>query len=170
MEQYLGEIRMFAGNFAPEGWLFCNGQIMSISNNRALYTLIGTAYGGDGKTTFALPNMQGRLPLHQGKNPITGTNFAIGSIGGAETVTLMAEQMPQHTHMVACSSEPGESAGPENAFWAKKNVQYASSNPTGAMNAKAITHTGGGRPHDNMMPFLAVSFIIATQGEYVPKG
>lgn len=166
MEQYIGEIRMFAGNYAPEGWIFCNGQVLPISQYEALYSLIGITYGGDGQSTFALPDLRGRIPLHQGQNPQTGTAFTVGDKYGTETVALTVGQMPPHTHVVAASSVPGESASPQNAFWARKNTQYSSANPTAAMNPGAITTTGGSKAHDNMMPFLAVSFIIALEGEY----
>jgi microcystin-dependent protein len=167
-EPYLGEIRMFGGNFPPIGWEFCNGQLLPISGNEALCQLIGTTYGGDGQNTFALPELRGRLPLHVGTNPSTGTTFTIGQSSGVETVTLTTSQLPAHSHPVQANSTNGDSTDPNNNVWGLNNTlkSYVNSAPNGTMSTSAIISTGGSQPHDNMMPYLAVSFIIATQGIY----
>jgi microcystin-dependent protein len=121
MEPYIGEIRMFAGNFAPQGWAFCNGQLLSIAENDVLFSLIGTTYGGDGQTTFALPDLRGRIPVHQGRSTF-GTIFPLGSTGGTETVTLTQAQIPSHSHPLYIQSGQGNLTMPENAFWAKTDL------------------------------------------------
>ncbi|MEK5232998.1 tail fiber protein [Lysinibacillus sp. FSL K6-0232] len=148
MEPYVGEIRMFAGNYAPEGWALCNGQIMSIAENELLYSLIGTTYGGNGQTTFALPNFQSRVVVHQGQNPTTSTNFVMGQAGGVETVTVTSAQLPAHTHQVTASSLDGTTPSPENAVWAK-GIQYSTQPPTGTMNPTSVSSAGGNTPHNN---------------------
>jgi microcystin-dependent protein len=162
---YIGEIRMFGGTFAPVGWAFCNGQLLPISQNDALFSLIGTTYGGDGQTTFALPDLRGRIPIHQ------GSGFQLGQIAGTETVTLTTQQIPNHTHPPQCKSTAGELGSPQNAVWAasaSNQTIYSNAGPTGgvSMKATAMANDGGSQPHDNMMPFLAVSFIIALEGIY----
>jgi microcystin-dependent protein len=166
MQPYIGEIRLFAGNFAPVGWAFCNGQVLSIANNDVLFALIGTTYGGDGVTTFALPDLQGRLPVHQGLNPASGTTFTLGEKSGSEVVTLSANQMPVHSHTVLASSQEGKVSSPQNAYWASTaiNPYAAATTPNGAMNPAAVSTAGGSLPHNNRMPYVAVSFIIALQG------
>lgn len=166
MDQYIGEIRMFGGNYAPEGWAFCNGQIISITQNEALYSLIGTTYGGDGQSTFSLPDLRGRIPLHQGQNPHTGTTYHTGQMAGTETATLSLGNVPSHTHGVRATSEDGTIPSPGDAFWAKNVEQYSTNPPDGTMSNEAISETGGSQPHENMMPFLIVSFIIALTGIY----
>jgi microcystin-dependent protein len=166
-DAYIGEIRMFAGNFAPQNWAFCNGQIMSIAENQALYQVIGTTYGGDGQNTFALPNLQSRLPVHQ------GSGFQMGQLGGEEQVTLTAQQIPQHTHAVAASTTTGNQSGPSGRVWAASTLnQFASATPapTVAMSPAAIRNNAGGQPHENMMPYLVVSFIIALFGIFPSQG
>lgn len=166
-DQYLGEIRMFAGNYAPEGWAMCNGQLLSISQNAALYSLIGTTYGGDGQTTFALPDLQGRVPVHTGKNTETGTVYPMGQKGGTETVTLVADQLPKHTHAVNAQSEAGTTSAAANNYWATGPVNmYANTDANGMMGSSAIGVTGGNMAHNNVMPYFAVTFIIALQGIY----
>ena len=162
---FIGEIRMFGGNFAPVGWAFCNGQLMSISQNDALFSLIGTTYGGDGQQTFGLPDLQGRIPVNQ------GTGFSLGQTGGTETVTLTTQQIPSHTHPPQCKSTGGELGSPQNAVWAASTANqtiYSDAAPTPSltMNSTTMANDGGNQPHDNMMPFLAVSFIIALEGIY----
>lgn len=165
-DQYLGEIRMFAGNYAPEGWAMCNGQLLSISENAALFSLIGTTYGGDGQTTFALPDLQGRVPVHMGTNAATGTSYALAQKGGTETVTLAADQLPKHTHAVNAQSGAGTSSAAANNYWAASPVKmYANAAPNGVM-GPAIRMAGGNMAHNNVMPYFAVSFIIALQGTY----
>lgn len=160
---YVGEIRMFAGNFAPNGWLLCQGQILPISENDVLFQLIGTTYGGDGQDTFALPNLASRIPVHQGTQ--AGRTYTLGETGGVETVTLTTQQIPVHLHTPQAQSGNGSSA-PGNSVWAASATQniYTDAAPSIAMNAQAIGLTGGSQPHDNLMPYLAVNFIISLFG------
>jgi microcystin-dependent protein len=162
---FIGEIRMFGGNFAPAGWALCNGQQLSIADNSALYSLIGTTYGGDGVNTFKLPDLRGRAPLHQGQGPST-SNYVIGQLGGVETVTLTGNQIPSHTHAPpACSSNNGTSDNPAGDYWSASATKlYTQTAADSTMNAGAVAATGGSQPHDNMVPFQAVNFIIALQG------
>jgi microcystin-dependent protein len=158
---FIGEIRMFGGNFAPAGWAFCNGALIPISENDALFNLIGTTYGGDGQTTFALPDLQSRVPIH------VGPGFAQGQTGGTETVTLTVNQIPSHSHVPTCNSAPGTQVGPGNGLWASTSPslnQYSTNAPTLIMDPAAIGQTGGSQPHDNMVPFLAVNFILSLFG------
>lgn len=166
---YLGEIKMFAGNFAPTGWAFCNGQLLQISQNTALFSILGTTYGGDGKTTFALPDLRGRFPMHFG----TGTNLSarnLGDMGGQETVTLSVDQMPAHTHVVSMKADStvATTDRPPNALPAR-NASATPSYGTSANSTMATTtivaaSAGGGQPHPNMPPFECVNFIIALTG------
>jgi microcystin-dependent protein len=163
-EPFVGEIRMFGGNFAPLGWEFCSGQLLPISEFEALFNLIGTTYGGDGQTTFALPDLRGRFALHQGSNGTS--NRIIGEVAGTETVTLNASQMPGHAH-TAVGSGSGNLASPANAFWSTDpGGNTAAYNEAGgaAMSGSALLPTGSGQPHDNRQPYLGVSFIIAFEG------
>jgi microcystin-dependent protein len=164
-DPYIGEIRMFGGNFAPQGWATCDGQILSISENEALYTLIGTTYGGDGMNNFGLPDLRGRIPIHP------AGNYPIGDKGGSETVILLSAQMPSHTHIPQINSDLGDSATPSGQFWSANDYKNYSANTQNLvpMSAQAVTPTGGGKPHDNMMPSLAVTFIIALQGIFPPR-
>jgi len=158
---FIGEIRMFAGNFAPVGWAFCNGALIPISENDALFNLIGTTYGGDGQTTFALPNLQSRVPVH------VGPGFALGQSGGAETVTLTTSQIPAHGHVPQCNSNQATAAGPAGNVWAVPNPSvtiYETVAPTLAMDPAAVGSAGGSQPHDNMIPFLVVNFILSLFG------
>jgi microcystin-dependent protein len=156
---FIGEIRMFAGNFAPVGWLFCDGSLLDISTFDTLFALIGTTYGGDGQSTFALPDLKGRVPIHQ------GPGFAQGQMGGEETVTLTVAQLPAHGHSPQANSNPGTASSPVGAVWANSTLnQYSNAPPSINMDPAALGITGGGQPHDNMMPFLAVNFIISTFG------
>lgn len=168
MDPYIGEIRMFAGNYPPEGWAFCNGQLLPIVGNEELFSLLQTTYGGDGQKEFALPDLRGRIALGQGRNPATGTTYPLGQRGGLEKVSLAVSQLPSHTHPVGVSNAEGNLDSPANAVWAKRNKQYAPV-PNGKMSPDAITKTGGGIPHDNMMPFITLSFIIALRGQYPPR-
>ena len=156
---------MFGGNFAPAGWAFCNGALLPISENDALFTLIGTTYGGDGQSTFALPNLSSRLPVHQGTGSF-GTTYTMGETGGAEQVTLTVQQIPVHSHGPLASSAPGNSGTPTNSVWAKSpaTTLYQAVAPDTSMNVAAVQPTGGSQPHDNMMPFLVISFIISLFG------
>jgi microcystin-dependent protein len=168
---YIGEIRMTGFNFAPAGWAFCNGQVLSIADNDALFNLIGTTYGGDGVNTFQLPNLQGRIPFHQGTS--SGNTMVIGQISGSETVTLTTSQIPVHTHVLAANSGRGGQPGPSSGLWAASPLdEFSTDAPssTHAMASSAILPTGGSQPHDNMPPFLVVNFIIALYGVYPNQG
>ena len=162
-QPFIGEIRMFAGNFAPVGWAFCNGALIPISENDALFNLIGTTYGGDGQSTFALPNLQSRVPVH------VGPGFALGQSGGTESVTLTVSQIPAHSHVPQCNSTSGTAAGPGGNVWAVPNPSvtiYNTVAPTLAMDPAAIGSSGGSQPHDNMIPFLVINFIISLFGVF----
>jgi microcystin-dependent protein len=163
-EPYIGEIRMFGGNFAPSGWAFCNGQQLSISENDALFALLGTTFGGDGQTTFALPDLRGRIPVHAGTNPATGTAYTLGAAGGVETVTLVAQQLPAHNHQALAVANGTNVASPQGALWASGPNAYSTNAPNTAMAGDAITGMGSSLPHDNTMPFQCVNFIIALTG------
>jgi microcystin-dependent protein len=170
-EPYLGEIRMFAGNFAPTGWALCNGQLLPIAQNQALFSLLGTTYGGNGQTTFALPDLRGRVPMHWGAGPGL-TPRTIGEVGGTESVTLLSNQMPVHTHAAAASTQAGNSIEPNGTVWAA--VVDANSQPVSAygtvpnttLSPQAIGLAGGSQPHENLQPYECVTFIIALQGVY----
>jgi len=166
-EQFIGEIRMFGFNFAPTGWALCNGQLLPINQNTALFSLLGTFYGGNGTTTFALPNLQSRVPVHQG----TGTGlspYVIGQSGGAETVTLTTSQMPAHSHSVRTTRLPAQQPQPQNRLLAPNSENaYRDTPETGILMAPSmIADTGGGQPHDNVQPYLTVNFCIALVGIY----
>jgi microcystin-dependent protein len=161
---FVGEIRIFGGNFPPAGWAFCDGSLVAISENDALFQLIGTTYGGDGQTTFALPDLRGRVPMHQGGGPGL-SNRIIGEAGGVETVTLTTNQIPAHSHAPLAVSGSGNQATPQNGVWAgAANSLYSLNAPSLALNATLGSVVGGSQPHDNLMPFLAVSFIISLFG------
>jgi microcystin-dependent protein len=160
-QPYVGEIRMFGGNFAPAGWMFCEGQLLPISQNETLFNLIGTTYGGDGQSTFALPDLRGRLPIHQ------GNGFTLAEIGGTETVTLTTSQIPGHTHVPQCSSNAGNQASPSGGVWAvSASNLYSDVAPSVTMAAAASGVAGGSQPHSNFMPYLCVSFIISLFGVF----
>jgi len=161
---FIGEIRMFAGNFAPQGWAFCNGQTLSIAENDALFNLIGTTYGGDGVQTFVLPNLQSRVPAHMGTSA-SGT-YVQGQMAGEENVTLNLNQIPAHTHVAAADSNPGTLASPAGHVWAGSNDNpfAPAASADQQLAAGALSLAGGGQPHDNVVPFLAVNFIIALEG------
>ncbi|MWC30175.1 phage tail protein [Paenibacillus sp. MMS18-CY102] len=164
MENFVGEIRMFGGNFAPVGWLLCDGRQLPISEYEVLFMLLGTTYGGDGVNTFCLPDLRGRLPVGQGQRP-GASNYVIGQSAGSESVTLITNQMPAHTHIPRASAAATQNT-PAGAVWGTGEiVGYAPADATGQpLNAAAITAAGGSQPHDNMMPYLAIGFIIATVG------
>jgi microcystin-dependent protein len=161
---YVGEIRMFGGNFAPQGWMFCDGSILAIAQNEVLFQLIGTTYGGDGQTSFALPDLRGRAPLHQGTGPGLSTRV-IGEQGGSETVTVTTSQMPQHTHTLKASSGLSTGAAGAGGVLAASSVNiYGSGPPTTPMAVQGISAQGGAQPHENMAPYLAISYIISLFG------
>ena len=161
-EPFVGEIRMFGGNFAPVGWAFCDGQLMPIAENDVLFTIIGTTYGGDGQETFALPNLQSRAPMHQ------GNGFTIAEAGGTESVTLTIQQIPIHSHAMLATTAGGSSSSPANNILAQSAAikMYLGAVPNTALNAQSVTPTGGSQPHDNMQPFLVISFIISLFGRF----
>ncbi len=161
---YVGEIRMFAGNFAPAGWAFCQGQIMAIAENPVLFQLIGTTYGGDGQVTFALPNLQSRVPVHVGTQ--AGTTYVLGESGGAETVTLTLQQIPAHSHVPQGNTAPTASS-PSGNLWAGGVTNSYAAPPTSAsMAPEAVGSSGGSQPHDNMLPYLVINFIISLFGVF----
>lgn len=159
-QPYIGEIRMFAGNFPPNGWMFCEGQLLPISENETLFQLIGTTYGGDGQETFALPDLRGRAPLHQ------GNGFIQGETGGVETVTLTVQQIPAHSHPMLASLNAATSPTPTNQMIGKSTSidAFINAQPTTALSAQAITPVGGSQPHENMQPYLCIDFIISLFG------
>jgi microcystin-dependent protein len=161
-DPYIGEIRMFGGNFAPVGWLLCQGQILNISDYDALFNLIGTTYGGDGQQTFALPNLQSRMPVHQ------GSGFVLGQVGGVESVTLTRNQLPVHTHQPV-GAAVAQSQSPSNNYWATYAFnQYSDQAPAAPMAPNALSLSGGNQPHENMSPYQVVNFIISLYGIYPP--
>lgn len=159
-QPYVGEIRMFAGNFAPAGWMFCEGQLLPISENETLFQLIGTTYGGDGQSTFALPDLRGRLPIHQ------GNGFILAETGGAEEITLTINQIPSHGHPQLCSNTVGNDPNPQGNTLAESLAvsMYQSAAPAIPMNPASISAVGGNQPHTNMQPYLCVDFIISLFG------
>jgi microcystin-dependent protein len=159
-QPYVGEIRMFAGNFAPAGWMFCEGQLLPISENETLFQLIGTTYGGDGQSTFALPDLRGRLPLHQ------GNGFILAETGGAEEITLTVAQIPSHTHAFLASGDAANTPNPGQNVLARSGqvLMYFNGSPTVAMSPSMVGQVGGSQPHTNFQPYLCVDFIISLFG------
>lgn len=166
-EPFIGEIRMFAGTFAPRGWALCDGQLLAVSQNDALFSLFGTIYGGDGRTTFGLPDLRGRVPLHQGSGPGLSPR-QIGSKGGAENVTLTINELPSHTHPMQATEEPADSPQPDGRLPARSTTVdlYINDDPTVNLETSSTTSAGGSQSHANMMPFLCVNFIVALVGIY----
>ncbi len=166
-EPFVAEIRIFAGNFAPRGWAFCNGQLLPVSQNTALFSLIGTTYGGDGRSTTALPNLEGRAPMQPGRGPGL-TSRRLGERGGVETVTLTEAQMPQHNHPAEATTDTGSTNVPVNnvpaSVLGRGSNLYKSSGAQVAMDP--LRNSGGSQPHNNMQPFLTMNFIIALVGLY----
>jgi microcystin-dependent protein len=160
-QPYVGEIRMFGGNFAPAGWMFCEGQLLPISENETLFQLIGTTYGGDGESTFALPDLRGRIPIHQ------GNNFILAETGGAEEITLTVSQIPVHTHPLVSSTNVSQDTGPQNKVLGQSGgglLAYIQDTPDTNLSAQAMTSVGGSQPHTNFQPYLCVDFIISLFG------
>jgi microcystin-dependent protein len=157
---------MFAGNFNPAGWMFCDGQLLPISENETLFQLIGTTYGGDGESTFALPDLRGRVPIHQGTDSATGTNFVLAEQGGTESVTLTVQQIPKHTHALTATDASGTQVNPGGNILANSQgpQPYIQEDPDGNLNANALTSAGGNQPHENLQPFLGINFIISLFG------
>jgi microcystin-dependent protein len=172
MDPFIAEIRIFPFNFAPKGWAFCNGQLLPISQNTALFSLLGTTYGGDGHSNFALPNLQGNAPMHQGQGP--GLSLRnLGESGGEDTVTLLATQLPTHAHTANSNAAMGDQYGPPGNLWAKDaggNNEYdISAHAAAKMAPGAVQATGGSQPHNNLQPYLTLNFCIAMQGVFPPR-
>ena len=161
-QPYVGEIRIFAGNFPPNGWMFCEGQLLPISENETLFQLIGTTYGGDGESTFALPDLRGRVPLHQ------GGGFTLAETGGVETVTLTVNQIPAHSHPMLCTANNATVTSPNAAVAAPQPVfgvkPYGTDNPSTNLSPQSISSVGGSQPHSNFQPYLCLNFIISLFG------
>lgn len=167
MAAYVGEIRLFAGNFAPNGWMFCEGQTMPIAENEVLFQLIGTTYGGDGQETFNLPNLASRVPIHMGTSP-SGTTYQLGEMAGTEQETLTVQQIPSHSHPLLGSTGNGTQATPAGNFLASTTVitMYAPETANVPFSSQAITPAGGSQPHENTQPFLCINFIISLFGVF----
>ena len=165
-QPYVGEIRMFGGNFAPVNWMLCQGQLLPISEYDVLFNLIGTTYGGDGQTTFALPNLSSRVPVHAGSSGFG--NYVMGQNGGLEAVTLTTAQLPNHTHLMLCNSASASSPNPAGQYpgAAASNLYGPIASANGVLNNASTGNVGGNQPHDNLMPYLAVNFIISLFGIY----
>lgn len=165
---YIGEIRMFAGTFAPVGWLACQGQQLPISENEALFQLIGTTYGGDGEQTFNLPNLQGSVPLHMGRGPGISQNYIQGEALGTESVTLSTQQLPQHTHPIVASTAGGNSPNPEGNVLASPPAltMYILDTPSRSLPPSMVTPIGNSQPHENRMPITAMQWIISLYGVF----
>jgi microcystin-dependent protein len=165
-QPYVGEIRMFAGNFAPAGYLFCEGQLLPISENETLFSLIGTTYGGDGESTFALPDLRGRIPIHQ------GNGFVLAETGGAEEITLNLQQIPAHPHPLLGTGDIATTNAPQNNVVATSTggtvFPYGTDQPTTTLHPSSIGPVGGSQPHTNFQPYLCVNFIISLYGIFPP--
>jgi microcystin-dependent protein len=169
---FVAEIRIFPFNFAPKGWALCNGQLMPISQNTALFSLLGTTYGGDGKSNFALPNLQGSAPMHPGQGPGLSLHY-LGEASGSDTITLLQSEMPAHSHTVGASGQNALQSVPgPSSVLARSNGAFAyvpGSNPIVNMNSAAIVPIGGNQPHNNLQPYLTINFCIALQGVFPPR-
>lgn len=162
---FLGQIQMFGFAFAPRGWAQCNGQTLPIAQNQALFSILGVTYGGNGTTTFLLPNLQGRAPLHFGPTPTTGlTPRALGNVGGVENVTLTGAQMPSHTHAVAANTAAATLGTPTGNLWAQGSYSASGGSPMAGGVQGAIGLSGNNQPHPNLSPYLVINFCIALQG------
>jgi len=160
-QPYVGEIRLFAGNFAPAGWMFCEGQLLPIAENETLFQLIGTTYGGDGESTFALPDMRGRIPIHQ------GNGFILAEMGGAEDITLTVNHIPAHTHALVADTQPSESSDPKGRVLSETDEDvYGDADGAVALHPASVSPVGGSQPHTNFQPYLCVSYIISLFGLY----
>ncbi len=171
-DPFVAEIRIFGFNFAPTGWAFCDGQLLPISQNTALFSLLGTTYGGDGKSNFALPNLQGQVPMHPGQGPGLSLHN-LGESGGSDTVTLLTSQIPGHNHALMASAQPAEDSSPAGEALGRSVgaalYQTNTAQNLVAMAPEALAPSGGGQPHNNLMPYLTLTFCIALQGVYPPR-
>src|ERR1700738_290910 len=173
MDPFVAEIRIFPFNFAPKGWAFCDGQLLSISQNTALFSLLGTFYGGDAKVTFGLPELQGSVAMHTDQYSGAG-QYPLGSVGGEQAVTLLTSEMPSHNHGVQCNGLPVSTDAtspsgnvPSNAVG--KNIYSATTTPSVLMNPSMVSIAGGSQPHNNLQPYLTLHYCIALQGIYPPR-
>ncbi|WP_419877456.1 phage tail protein [Brevibacillus centrosporus] len=172
MEPFVGEIRLFAMDFAPKGWAMCNGQLLSIQTNTALFSLLGTTYGGDGRTTFALPNLQGRIPVHVGTSNEFGYTVVAGQSAGEESHTLIMQEIPAHMHTVSASSQKASESSPVGNVWAARENSYATADaslPDSIMHSAALSVTGGSQRHENRQPYIVLNFCIALTGIFPPR-
>lgn len=171
-DPFVAEIRIYPFNFAPTGWAFCDGQLMPLSQNTALFSLLGTTYGGDGKSTFALPDLQGRAPMHPGQGPGLSLHD-LGETGGSETVTLLESEIPSHAHIMRASLDDGDLkvGGPTRSLAKSQggNAYTTNNSPLVSMNPQALSPAGGDAPHNNMQPYLTLNFCIALQGVFPPR-
>ena len=165
---YIGEIRMFGGTFAPNGWAFCDGQLMAIAENDVLFNLIGTTYGGDGQETFALPDLRSRAPMHMGTSPASGATYQIGEMAGVESVTLTTQQTPIHNHAFQVTTAVGTQGNPDGNLLANSQgpQPYIQQDPDGNLNANMLSSVGGSQPHENRQPYLGINFIISLFGVF----
>ena len=174
MDPFVAEIRIFPFNFAPKGWAFCDGQLLPLSQNTALFSLLGTTYGGDGKSNFALPDLQGDAPIHAGQGPGLSP-YDLGQSGGSETVTLLESEIPAHSHGMMAANIPADQAAPAPNRSMARSVNafaYVPGSPAPAlvqMNGSTLAPAGGNQPHNNMMPYLTLNFCIALQGVFPPR-
>jgi microcystin-dependent protein len=171
MDPFVAEIRIFPFNFAPKGWAWCNGQLLPLSQNTALFSLLGTTYGGDGKSNFALPNLQGSAPMHPGQGPGLSLHD-LGETGGSDTVTLLESEIPSHSHALMASATTATQSLPTGNSFARGASMVPYLAPGGAqvnMSGSAVAPAGGGQPHNNLMPYLTLYFNIALQGVYPPR-
>lgn len=164
-QPFVGQLMLVGFSFQAQGWAYCQGQTLAISQNETLFNLIGTTYGGDGMQTFNLPDLRGRVPVHAGFSPFDGQTYVIGQVGGVETVTLTAQQMPQHTHAVPCSANPAGSSDPTNGvFAAAADKRYSTLPPATPMAPNVVTAAGGSQPHSNLQPYLVLNWLISLFG------
>jgi microcystin-dependent protein len=168
-DPFVAEIRIFPFNFAPKGWAWCDGQLLPLSQNTALFSLLGTTYGGNGKSNFALPDLQGRAPMHPGQGPGLSLHD-LGETGGSETVTLLESEIPAHPHTLRAVEDDGSFFTPVNMYLAAGNSMYSAAAPNQNMAPEALAPAGGDQPHNNMQPYLTFYFCIALQGVFPPRG
>jgi microcystin-dependent protein len=170
-DPFVAEIRIFPFNFAPTGWAFCDGQLLPLSQNTALFSLLGTTYGGDGKTNFALPNLRGNAAMHPGQGPGLSL-YDLGQTGGSETVTLLQSEIPVHTHPLLAAADPAELQAPapnRSLTRSQPGFAYTTGSPSATLAPQALAPTGGSLPHNNMQPYLTLTFCIALQGVFPPR-